>query len=81
MTTTALTPTGEPTEREWAYLDRLVEVLEAAPDRGVTPSRAGVALGVPPADAKRLLGWLVGQQNAHTSGNGAWTRYHAGRAR
>ena len=81
MTLTTLTPTGDPTDYEWDLLDRLTAALEAAPDRGLTQSVAGRQVGASTDDAKRLLGWLVAQQNAHTSGNGAWTRYHAGRAR
>lgn len=64
---------------EAAIANRLEDALEAAPN-GLTPSAAGRAAKVTTDVARTVLQWMVKQQYAHTDGNGAWTRYFAGRA-
>lgn len=63
----------------YALADRLEAVLEQAAD-GVTPSAAARKAATTTNEVRVVLDWMVRNQYAHTSGNGAWTRYYAGRA-
>ena len=68
-------------EDEYDVVDRLELALEAAGPAGLTPSQAARKARTDTLTAQRLLVWLVRNLSAHTSGNGAWTHFHAGRAR
>ena len=68
------------TDAECEIADRLETALEAAGQDGLTPSAAGRQAKVSTDEARRILQVMVTSQYAHTSGNGAWTRYYAGRA-
>jgi hypothetical protein len=68
-------------DTEFDTIDRIEDLLEAAGPSGLTPSLVGRNAGISTDDARRLLQWMVAGRYAHTSGNGAWTRYHAGRGR
>lgn len=68
------------TDDEYEIADRLTLALEAAGSEGLTPSRAARKAGTDTLTAGRLLQWLVRGLDAHTSGRGCWTHYHAGRA-
>lgn len=67
------------TDDEFAAVDRIVATLEAADREGLTPSKVARAAKITTSTARRLLAWMVADQYAHTTGNGAWRRYHAGR--
>lgn len=56
--------------------DRLGPVLEAAGPDGLTPSAAGRAAGLTTGQAHQGLRWMVANQFARTTGNGARARYH-----
>lgn len=60
--------------------DRIEPALENADRDGLTPSAAARRVGVPTGEARAALAWMVAHRFAHTTGNGAWARYHAGRA-
>jgi hypothetical protein len=68
-------------DEEYEIVDRISLALEAAGPAGLTPSRAARKARTDTLSAGRLLQWLVRGLYAHTSGNGCWTHYHAGRAR
>lgn len=68
------------TDDEWPTVDAVLEAIEAGAE---TPSairrkarREELDLGL----QWRILGWLVTEQYAHTSGNGNRTHYHYGRS-
>jgi hypothetical protein len=65
----------------WDLAERITLALEGADARGLTRSLAGRLAGCGTVEAGVVLDHLVATREAHTSGNGAWTRYHAGRAR
>lgn len=70
----------EMTDQQFEIADRIDLALESAGRDGLTPSLAARKARATTAEASVILRWLVSQQMAHTSGNGAWTRYHKGRA-
>jgi hypothetical protein len=74
-------PTDGLTDEQYAVADRLRDALEAAGPAGLTPSQAGRKTGTTTTVAYEVLRWMVDNHYAHTTGNGAWTHYHAGRAR
>jgi hypothetical protein len=53
-------------------------VLESAPE-GLTPSEVARKVRATYDATRPVLGWMVRHRFAHTSGNGARKRYHAGR--
>lgn len=66
----------------YALCDRVEAVLEAEGKiscDGLTPSAAARKAHITTADTRRVLTYLVANEYVWTSGNGAWTRYHAGR--
>jgi len=67
------------TDDEFEIADRLEDALEGAASTGMTPSVAARKAHTDTVTARRILDYLVRNQYAHTSGNGAWTRYHARR--
>ena len=67
------------TDADFDLADRLVTALEAAPADGLSPSKAGRAAKAATEDSRRVLEWMAAHQYCHTRGNGAWTRYRAGR--
>lgn len=78
----AVTASPDPdglTDEEYATVDRVEAVLDAAGPDGLTPSATARRAGISATDAGRLLRWMCAGRFAHTSGNGAWTRYHPGR--
>lgn len=68
------------TDAEFEIADALDLALADAGPEGLTPSRAARKARTDTRTAERLLRWLVADLSAHTSGNGCWTHYHAGRA-
>ena len=68
------------TDDEYQIADRIELALEGEP-AGLTPSKAARKARTTTGTAARVLAWMVRERYAHTSGNGAWTRYHAGRER
>lgn len=70
----------ELTEAQWAVADRVEAVLEAADRSGMTISMVARKVRCDYLDARAVLAYLDRHQYAHTTGNGAWSRYHAGRA-
>lgn len=71
------------TDDEWAAMNRLTLALEDATG-GLSPSTAARNAKIRRADGKpdtataaRLLALMAAARLALTSGNGAWTRYHA----
>lgn len=68
-------------DAEWDIADRLSDALEAADARGLTRSVAGRKARTDTTTAGDILDKLVAMSMVHTAGNGAWTRYHAGRGR
>lgn len=70
---------AELTDAEWILADRIGDALEAAGADGLTPSKAARKAGTDTLTAGRVLRYLVRHSEAHTSGNGCWTHYHAGR--
>jgi hypothetical protein len=72
--------TTELTDTDYNLADQIEAVLEAGPAAGLTPSAvAAKVTGTSTDEARDILRWLVEHGYAHTSGNGAWTHYHAGR--
>lgn len=69
----------ELTDEQYDLADRIELVLEAAPAAGLTPSAVARRVRTTTAQAALVLAWLTECRYAHTSGNGAWRRYHAGR--
>lgn len=67
------------TDEHYELADRLELALEAADARGLTPSVSARKAGTDTLTARHVLDWMVEHKYAHTTGNGAWTRYHAGR--
>lgn len=81
MTNTTATPAPVATDDcLYDVADRLVLALEAAAPAGLTPSQAARQARCTYREAADTLAWMVDEQYAHTSGNGAWTHYHAGSA-
>jgi len=76
---------AEFTDNDWDALDLLTLVLEVVNAAGLSspaPGSKATIVHATPAERTReyaLLGYLVARPCAFTSGNGCWTRYHAGR--
>lgn len=68
-------------EIDYELCDRIIEALEAAGPEGLTTSQVRRKTKATTSAAMKALDWMVAQQYIHTSGNGAWTHYHAGRRR
>lgn len=66
-------------DHEYEIADRIEDALKAADGNGLTPSTAARKAKTDLHTARRVLDYLVDHAYAHTSGNGAWTHYHAGR--
>jgi hypothetical protein len=75
----AATMTTQLDDREYDIADRIEAALEAADSKGLTPSVAARKAKTDTRTAGRILDYLVDHAYAHTSGNGAWKHYHAGR--
>lgn len=75
------TTAAELTDEQDAIAGQLEAVLEAADGKGLTISAAARKARTDYDTARTLLALLVEGRMAHTSGNGAWTHYHAGRGR
>jgi len=71
--------TIELTAVEYEIADNIEAALDEADTSGLTASVAARKASTDTITARRILDWLVASQFAHTSGNGNWTRYHAGR--
>jgi hypothetical protein len=69
------------TDEQYELADRIEAALEAAGPDGLTPSRIARKAHADYHETCDVLFWMVAHQYAHTSGNGAWTHYHAGRNR
>lgn len=78
MTTTDIL--DELTGTQWEIADSVEDALKAAGRDGLTPSLTARKVRASYSDAIAVLRYLVRHHYAHTSGNGARTRYHAGRA-
>lgn len=65
------------TDDEWALTDRLGAALESAGPAGLTPSQAARKARCSTAEAGQLLPLMAAARLALTSGNGAWTHFHA----
>lgn len=63
----------------WDRADKLDEVLKKADAKGLTPSAAARKAKMSTTEAFTTLKFMVAHKFARTSGNGAWTRYHAWR--
>lgn len=74
-----VTVDDELSNEQYEVADRIEAALERTPE-GLTPSAAARAARTDYATALAALQYMVAHLYAHTSGNGAWTRYHAGRA-
>lgn len=70
---------SEPNDVDYDLADAVEAALEAAGQDGLTPSAAARKTGTTTDAARGVLQWMASNRYAHTSGNGAWTRYHAGR--
>lgn len=68
------------TDEQYEIADRIEQALETAGREGLTPSRAARKARTTYDQARAVLAYLVANRYVHTSGNGAWTRFHAGRA-
>jgi len=68
------------TDEDYDTADRIELVLEASERGGMTPSQVGRKVKASTSTTRRILDWMVARQFAHTTGNGAWAHYHAGRA-
>ena len=64
---------------DYALADLLEVALEAANADGLTPSVAARKVRSDRDTTARVLAWMVANQYAHSTGNGAWRHYHAGR--
>jgi hypothetical protein len=73
-------PTQDLTDEQFDIADRIDVALEAAKREGLTPSQVARKAHTTTAEAAEILDWMTRRQMAHTSGNGAWTHYHKGRA-
>lgn len=66
------------TDADWQLIEQVADALEALGE--ATPSRIARKARLPYTQAVRVaLDYLIGEQSAHTSGNGCWTHYHHGR--
>lgn len=61
----------------WDRADTITEVLQAADAKGLTPSVTARKAKMTYREAADTLTFMVDHKFARTSGNGAWTRYHA----
>jgi len=73
-------PADEFTDVQWALMDQVRDALEAGPDEGLTPSGVARKVKATTDEVRPLLDYMVEHQVAYTAGNGAWRRFHAGRA-
>lgn len=64
---------------DYVLADRIEAALENADGDGLTPSAVARLVRTDRGAAARVLGWMVANRYAHTTGNGAWRRYRAGR--
>lgn len=71
-----MTTTGDLIDYDLA--DAVEEALRELGD--ATPSRIARKVRADTAQVQQVLTFLVSNQYAHASGNGAWTHYHPGRA-
>lgn len=72
--------TTELTDEQYEIADKIERILEGPAGKdGLPPSGVARRAKVTYDQAWTVLTWMVRHQYAHTSGNGAWTRYHAGR--
>jgi hypothetical protein len=78
MTQTS-TPVRDLTHDQYLLADRIIEVVEVANSDGYTPSVIARKAKAEYRQVREVLDWLVEYRYVHTSGNGAWTHYHAGR--
>jgi hypothetical protein len=76
-----MTRTQELTDEQYEAADVLNEALEQADQAGLTISAAARKARITYDTAAVVLAWMVTEQYIHTSGNGAWRHYHAGRGR
>jgi hypothetical protein len=67
------------TDDEFAIADRIEAVMKRS-GNGITTSFAARAVKVDYTKAYKVLDYLVEHQYVHTTGNGARTHYHWGRA-
>lgn len=79
MTQTSTKAALELADEQFDLADKIEAILERATTAGMTPSLIARRARAEYQDAKRVLTYLVEHKYAHTSGNGAWIRYHAGR--
>lgn len=67
------------TDEQYELADRVELALRAADKGGMTPSAIAKKTRADYFKVTTVLAWMVARQYVHTSGNGARTRYHAGR--